>query len=310
MGNTKSQPEPSVAVEMAPSLPPLPPPPVESNDFVILIQDTLDDRLVDNNKFKEARLLVKVCYGLKEGKKISKDIKRKQVYLFGDDSLKSDFFEKQQITFEQKDDFLKEHFKCSLELTLFLVNAVSHPSIKELWIVIDTFKCNQLTKGLGRKMLCTTFEAFKEYSIGGCYGRIAPDIPFNNRNPISHKYLNFCFNLQHLKDETKVQLTAVSEYGRTLIDDKERERILTTGKPGEKEYDDFEELRRSTQRNLERYYTKTYGFEKESEMELGVAGDIESRYCTEMGCTVGQIISKCSEKGGKRKRTRRKKSRR
>jgi hypothetical protein len=297
-----------VAVE--PPLPPLPPPVVESNDFVILIQDNLEDTLVDNNKSRESRLLVKVCYGLKEGKKITKDIETKQVYLFGNESLKSDFFAKELRTFDDKDKFLNEYFKCNLEMTLVVVSPISKPSDKELFIIVDTFKCNQLTKGLGKKMFCKTFESLKKYKGYDGYKEIFPSIPFNNKDPVLYKYMDFCFNLQSLKDETEVKLTAVSEYGRTLIDDKERERILTTGKPGEKEYDDFEELRRSTQRNLERYYTKTYGFEKESEMELGVAGDIESRYCTEMGCTVGQIISKCSEKGGKRKRTRRKKSRR
>lgn len=308
MGNTKSQPESTVAVAMAPPLPPLPPSPIESNDFVILIQDNLEDKLINNNKFNESRLLVKVCYGLKEGKKISKDIETKQVYLFGNERLKSDFFGKELIRFEQKDNFLNEYFKCSLEMTLIVENPISNPSSKKLFIVIDTFKCNQLTKGLGRKMLCKTFESLKKYKGYDGYKEIFPYIPFNNKDPVLYKYMNFCFNLQFLKDDTEVKLTAVSEYGRTLIDDDTRERILTTGKPGEKEFDDFEQLRRSTQRNLERYYTRTYGFEKESEMELGKADDIESRYCTEMGCTVGQIISKCSEKGGKRKRTRRKKS--
>lgn len=305
MGNAKSQ--PSVAVAMAPSLPL---PPVESNDFVILIQANLEDKLVDNNKIKESRLLVKVCYGLKEGKKISKDIETKQVYLFGDNDLKSDFFAKELRTFDDKDNFLNEHFKCSLEMTLVVENPISKPSDKKLFIIVDTFKCNQLTKGLGRKMFCKTFESLKKYKGYDGYKEIFPYIPFNNKDPILYKYMDFCFNLQFLKDETEVKLTAVSEYGRTLIDDDTRERILTTGKPGEKEFDDFEELRRSTQRNLERYYTRTYGFEKESEMELGNVDDIESRYCTEMGCTVGQIISKCSEKGGKRNRTLKKKSRR
>ena len=115
MGNTKSQ--HSVAVAVEPPLPPLPPPPVESNDFVILIQDNLEDKLINNNKIKESRLLVKVCYGLKEGKKISKDIETKQVYLFGNERLKSDFFEKELKTFEQKDKFLNEYFKCNLEMT-------------------------------------------------------------------------------------------------------------------------------------------------------------------------------------------------
>jgi hypothetical protein len=308
MGNTKSQPPVAVAVE--PPLPPLPPPVVESNDFVILIQDNLEDRLVDNNKFRESRLLVKVCYGLKEGKKISKDIETKQVYLFGNESLKSDFFPKELRTFGDKDRFLNEYFKCNLEMTLVVVNPISNPGNKELFIIVDTFKCSELTKGLGRKMFCKTFESLKKYKGYDGYKEIFPYIPFNNKDPVLYKYMDFCFNLQYLKDETEVKLTAVSEYGRTLIDDKERERILTTGKPGEKEFDKFEELRRSTQRNLERYYTRTYGFEKESEMELGSADDLESRYCTEMGCTVGQIIAKCSEKGGKRNRTLKKKSRR
>jgi hypothetical protein len=129
MGNTKSQPEPVVAVAMAPPLPPLPP--IESNDFVILIQDNLEDKLINNNKFNESRLLVKVCYGLKEGKKISKDIETKQVYLFGNDRLKSDFFGKELRTFGDKDNFLNEYFKCSLEMTLIVENPISNPSSKK-----------------------------------------------------------------------------------------------------------------------------------------------------------------------------------
>jgi hypothetical protein len=306
MGNTKSQPPVAVAVE--PPLPPLPPPVVESNDFVILIQNNLEDKLVDNNKSRETGLLLKVCYGLKEGKILTKDLETKQVYLFGNKRLTSDFFPKELRTFDDKDEFLNEHFKCILEMTLVVVSPISKPSDKELFIIVDTFKCNQLTKGLGKKMFCKTFESLKKYKGYDGYKEIFPSIPFNNKDPVLYKYMDFCFNLQSLKDETEIKLTAVSEYGRTLIDDKERERILTTGKPGEKEFDDFEELRRSTQRNLERYYTRSYGFEKDSEMKLGNAEDIESRYCTEMGCTVGQIISKCSEKGGKRNRTLKKKS--
>jgi hypothetical protein len=119
-----------------------------------------------------------------------------------------------------------------------------------------------------------------------------------------------------LKDETQVKLTAVSEYGRPLInkeDEIERERrlrILTTGKPGEKEFDELDELRRSEQESLEQYYITNYGLKKESDMKLCVPGDITSGYCTEMHGIVRQIISKCDEKGGKRKRTHRKKSRR
>lgn len=307
MGNT--QPKSSVAVAMEPPLPPLPPPPlVESNDFVILIRDNLEDQIVDNEK--ESGLSVEVCYGLKKGKVLTKDVTTKQVYLFGNKSLKSDFFAEELIEDYQKNNFLSEHFECNLKIILVLKNPISNPEKKELFIIGDTVKCNPHTKGLGRKMLCKTLKDFNKYKGEEGFKKIFPSTPFNNKDPILLKYNNFCFNLHFLKDETQVKLTAVSEYGRNVIDEGERERILTTGKPGEKEFDKLDKLRRSEQEKLERYYTRFYGLKKESDMKLYVPGDMTSSYCTEMGCTVGQIISKCDEKGGKRKRTRRKKSRR
>lgn len=310
MGNTQTK--SSVAVAMEPPLPLLPPPPlVKSNDFVILIRDNLEDQIVDNEK--ESGLSVEVCYGLKKGKVLTKDVTTKQVYLFGNKSLKSDFFAEELIEDYQKNNFLSEHFECNLKIILVLKNPISNPEKKELFIIGDTVKCNPHTKGLGRKMLCKTLKDFNKYKGDEGFKNIFPSTPFDNKDSILLKYNNFCFNLQFLKDETQVKLTAVSEYGRTLIKEGERERILrilTTGKPGEKEFDNLDKLRQSEQEKLERYYTRFYGLVKESDMKLCVPEDITSGYCTEMSGEVRQIISKCDEKGGKRKRTHRKKSRR